>query len=612
MSIVRALTLPIAMSVFSAAAALGGELPNTVRVVRADAPVNGDGRGWETAFNSVRAAALDATRSPGVQQIWVARGVYRPAQRSGGIDFMLPSTVALLGGFSGDELTAEERDPTANETVLTGDYLGDDGPNFSNTTDNTAMIFVAGGSAPAWISGFTIANTRYGGAGSIQAPRGSLIEKCIFSLNGSAPVASMQSLVLRDCAFIEPQLTLNWIAPVTFERCRFVRTLRMSASGSGGVLFSGCSFERAARVVMFVAATFEDCSFADTTDCALELAGESLLTRCSFSRCAPAAAGSSQAAALFARSSAMLTLEHCRFEANQYGVAPVVNVSSGPALLRRCIFSNNRALSPQTGLVQSSVDTCLLDGCLFRRNIGSASGTGLFGAAPRVSLVNCVFAGNADSAIRAPLTNCTLVGNYGVPLIQGSPAITNCIFWDNTNGVVIGGAPTIQYSLLQSAFSGPGNVVADPRFANAAGPDGIYGTEDDDLRLRPNSPCIDIGLSSADPIPLNQVSDPIPSADAAEQARFVDYPGVPGQGTPAPIDIGAFERPAPIAGDMNCDGRFDNFDIDPFVLALVAPDDYAIRFPACDVRAADVNDDGAVNLFDIDPFVVCAMNLGCQ
>ncbi|MGE0482125.1 MAG: hypothetical protein AB7Q17_16820 [Phycisphaerae bacterium] len=56
-------------------------------------------------------------------------------------------------------------------------------------------------------------------------------------------------------------------------------------------------------------------------------------------------------------------------------------------------------------------------------------------------------------------------------------------------------------------------------------------------------------------------------------------------------------------GDLNCDARIDNFDIDPFVLALVSPDDYAQQYPGCDRMLADVNVDGRVDNFDIDPFV---------
>jgi hypothetical protein len=56
-------------------------------------------------------------------------------------------------------------------------------------------------------------------------------------------------------------------------------------------------------------------------------------------------------------------------------------------------------------------------------------------------------------------------------------------------------------------------------------------------------------------------------------------------------------------GDLNCDGFVNNFDIDPFVLAISDPQGYYLEFPMCNINNADANGDGAVNNFDIDPFV---------
>jgi len=58
-----------------------------------------------------------------------------------------------------------------------------------------------------------------------------------------------------------------------------------------------------------------------------------------------------------------------------------------------------------------------------------------------------------------------------------------------------------------------------------------------------------------------------------------------------------------LRGDLNCDGKINFFDIDPFVLALTNPGKYAQKFPNCDRLLADINGDGKLNNFDIDPFV---------
>ena len=58
-----------------------------------------------------------------------------------------------------------------------------------------------------------------------------------------------------------------------------------------------------------------------------------------------------------------------------------------------------------------------------------------------------------------------------------------------------------------------------------------------------------------------------------------------------------------ILGDLNCDAEVNNFDIDPFVLALTDPAGYKAAYPGCDRMLADINRDGVVDNFDIDPFV---------
>lgn len=59
----------------------------------------------------------------------------------------------------------------------------------------------------------------------------------------------------------------------------------------------------------------------------------------------------------------------------------------------------------------------------------------------------------------------------------------------------------------------------------------------------------------------------------------------------------------PGIGDMDCDGRVNNFDIHPFVLAISDPSGFAALHPECDIGSADINSDGRINNFDIDPFV---------
>ena len=59
----------------------------------------------------------------------------------------------------------------------------------------------------------------------------------------------------------------------------------------------------------------------------------------------------------------------------------------------------------------------------------------------------------------------------------------------------------------------------------------------------------------------------------------------------------------PRRGDMNCDGRVNYSDINPFVLALTSRAAYEARYPGCLWTNADINGDASVNYADINPFV---------
>lgn len=82
------------------------------------------------------------------------------------------------------------------------------------------------------------------------------------------------------------------------------------------------------------------------------------------------------------------------------------------------------------------------------------------------------------------------------------------------------------------------------------------------------------------------------------------------QGEHPTLEFFAQSTVAAIPGDMNCDGALNNFDIDPFALAIVDVAAYAAAYPGCSPMRGDMNHDGLVNNFDIDPFVACVVS-GC-
>jgi hypothetical protein len=59
----------------------------------------------------------------------------------------------------------------------------------------------------------------------------------------------------------------------------------------------------------------------------------------------------------------------------------------------------------------------------------------------------------------------------------------------------------------------------------------------------------------------------------------------------------------PCRGDLNCDGKIDFGDINPFVLLLSDPGAWQAAHPGCPMANGDINNSGAAGFDDINPFV---------
>ncbi len=123
----------------------------TILYVNDDASGNNDGSSWTDAFNDLQNALNQARNNPGIAQIWVAEGTYKPTTGTDrGVSFSMINGVGIYGGFpglSGQEGDFSVRDWVGNETVLSGD-IGTPGVNSDNSRqiianfglDNTAIL----------------------------------------------------------------------------------------------------------------------------------------------------------------------------------------------------------------------------------------------------------------------------------------------------------------------------------------------------------------------------------------------------------------------------------------------------------------------------------------
>lgn len=150
-----------------------------------------DGTTWNKAFQTLQKALSVAVFG---DEIWVATGTYYPDEGPGVADndrtvwFELIHGVDVYGGFAGNENSIAQRDWKANETILSGDLMQNDGPNFTNNADNTQRIVRGNGNnGPFTVTfdGFTVTAGNGGigvGMDAFKTPD-LTVNNCLFTRN---------------------------------------------------------------------------------------------------------------------------------------------------------------------------------------------------------------------------------------------------------------------------------------------------------------------------------------------------------------------------------------------------------------------------------------------
>lgn len=592
---------------------LSPALAGVVLYVDDDAAPAGDGLSWNTAYSFLQDALAHATADNSINEIRVAQGSYKPDQDEGGnvtpgdvdASFATLAGVTLGGGYAGPgSPDPDVRDTDLYETILTGDLLGDDGPDFTNYSDNARHVVTA--AAGAILDGITIAGGNAAGASPHDKGGG------IWSFNVPADIV-LTNCTLRDNSALDSGGGA-------------------SVRGTGGqVSLSGCRIEHnaaqfSAGIRIFssgsvVTVTIDDSMF--TGNLAVGDAGGLLL------------------------SATAATVTNCTFVDNVIGATGVfargggMFVDTGTVTVRDSDFIGNFSDTWGGGIYDRYCDLTMI-GCSFVQNTsrrgGGLAAANLFGAAYIASctfeentalefgggatmygatVVNCVFVGNdapegggihhsGTSGDHVLLANSTFYANSSsdgpsiwvndnVPTVT----ITNCIVWENPAAAGVSsiggpGLPTVLHSNIEGGFPGVGNISVDPLFADPA---------NGDLHLLAGSPAIDAGhnwVVTKDLADLDEDGDTgeLTPLDRDGNARFADDAGTLDTGCfpPAVVDMGAYESPGkPISNpvvfaDLNGDGGVGIIDF----LALLA------TWGPCPETCclADLDLDGSVGISD--------------
>jgi hypothetical protein len=285
------------------------------------------------------------------------------------------------------------------------------------------------------------------------------------------------------------------------------------------------------------------------------------------------------------------------------GIAMGGGVYCGPfssMILKNCIISGNTA--DDGGGLYNSLDSSSLTvtNCTFSGNSAAGwAGGGLFNESS-LTLTNCTFTGNSaiwkgggifnlDS--EANLINCILWGDTapdGREIALDVSSIMDVNYCD-----VAGGQADVNVGFPSTLIWGVDNINEDPCFVDADGPDDTIGTEDDNLRLQPSSPCIDAGNNNTVP--------PLPSTDLDGNLRIVN--GI--------VDMGAYEFQGivyvdddapddPGPGDPNISDPLENgTQAHPFDTIQegidVAQDGYTVQVYPGQYLESDPNSYGEIN-----------------
>lgn len=472
-----------------------------------------DGRSWATAYTSLDDALDDAGARLAPTEIWVVGGVYTPTGFGEGRSraFHVRGDTTLLGGFIGDEVSADERDPSANPTILSGDFNQDDPTGGTNEENALHVVIGPRFGEHATLDGFIIER---GNADQYDA---SLMVSLFSNVPGYWPDAAGAGV-------------LSMAGDLTMRRC-IVR--HNSARLGGAAIHVGPSSYWDGANVGYSTLSMTDSVLHDNE---FDFVDGLLVT------------GSS---GVFASGRTHADIDRSVLIGNLGGSALL---SRQVAFLSGTMFTAPRSLDVGNTLLIAN-DATLSSGATVP--LASISG------GSRYTNTTIAFNNGRGVGVSAGglLANSILWGNTGDTGTVESDQIDIHASGEVRNSIIQGWTGTL-----------PGThasvLGADPMFLDPVGPDMLAGTGDEDLRLSPGSPAIDASDNNA--IPLEILSDLDGLARFVNDCDTPDT-GI-ADGLRPLADLGAYEFQArSIMGDASGDGFVDVTDINLVLSSWMTP-----------------------------------------
>jgi len=207
------------------------------------------------------------------------------------------------------------------------------------------------------------------------------------------------------------------------------------------------------------------------------------------------------------------TVVNCRFLQNSaLDGGAVCNGYHSYVDFSYCVFWDNLAEDRGGAWFSEEAQSISLLQCMFAGNLAYAGGACYIGENVHSSMVNGVFTGNSAElggalgcdGSQINLMNCSLHANTAVEGAalacdsfgkSSDVVVFNCILWNGGEEVWNNDRSSIEIksSDVQGGWPNSDVKTTDPCFVDADGLDNQIGTEDDNLRLRHDSPLIDMG-----------------------------------------------------------------------------------------------------------------------